>query len=128
MTLQQEGMFQIVCNVMRLSEAVKEHTLKDELCGDHVVIPVEKLDELISKFEENVVLMCGRELQRRGRGKKADIEERPLVDAILLMKNKKDGKAEGNTDKPQTADHLREVDVGEVVEQDTVGRAEGGSD
>lgn len=112
MTGRQESIFDIVCNVITLKTLIKEHTLEDELCGDHVVIPIKKLEEVISKIRLNITKTCEEEFKRAGNGGRYAKSDKPLIDAILLMNKKKNGK--GNSNESQTDNISREADMGET--------------
>jgi dihydrofolate reductase len=98
---------------MRLNSVIKEHTLKDELCGNHVVISTDKLNELVVNLKQNITDACEKEIRRQGGKNRYAKTEKPLVDAILLM-NKKEEDGKGDTDESQTDDNHREVDMGET--------------
>lgn len=112
MTKEQSNTYDMISNVLVLQSLIKEHTLEDELCGDHVVIPSEKLEGILTRIRTSLTLTCEKEFNRASKRDRYTKSDKPLVDAVLLMNTKLNGK--GNTNEPQTDNRPREVDMGET--------------
>lgn len=112
MNTRQEEIFMLVNNLIRFNSLIKDHTLEDELCGDHVVMSSYTIDKFMTKINEHIMNICKEEFNRRGSKNRYEKAERPLLDAILLMNKLRDG----DTNKPKTDNDIREVAVGETCE------------
>lgn len=78
-----EKQFDVVNSVTLLEAMLYEHNTEDELCGDHIVIPTEKISEFFKVFKTQVTAMLSTELN------KSDLSIRPLRAAVSLMNKKK---------------------------------------
>lgn len=122
MTEEQKGVYGIVNNIMRLEKAINFHTLKDELCGDHVVMSIDITNEFIRKIKADIMMACKKELERKNSKHRYCADEKALVDAIKLMNLElKDAKGKRNTNEPKPSDGIRETNLGETLQQDLEG-------